>query len=133
MRGATGDPTASIARPRRHRRDGGPGTDGAFALPAIADIVDEPISHSASGARLELAPIGTYETGVFDEGASEIVSYDAGSQWSAAAAPDVAAPPTRGTPPAALADLAFGETWRMWARLTLGAPVSRCLWGCGQR
>ncbi|WP_203416411.1 choice-of-anchor I family protein [Jiangella ureilytica] len=53
---------------------------GAFALPASAGIVDEPISHSAPGAALELAPIGTYETGIFDEGASEIVGYDAGSQ-----------------------------------------------------
>ncbi|MBB5786868.1 choice-of-anchor I family protein [Jiangella mangrovi] len=53
---------------------------GAFALPATAGIVDEPISHSAPDAALALAPIGTYETGIFDEGASEIVHYDAGSK-----------------------------------------------------
>jgi LPXTG-motif cell wall-anchored protein len=53
---------------------------GALALPASAGIVDEPVSHSASDASLELTPIGTYETGIFDEGASEIVSYDAGSK-----------------------------------------------------
>ncbi|WP_198663425.1 choice-of-anchor I family protein [Jiangella endophytica] len=53
---------------------------GAFALPAIAGIVDEPISYSAPGAALELSPIGSYETGIFDESASEIVGYDAGSR-----------------------------------------------------
>lgn len=53
---------------------------GAFALPASAGIVDEPISHSAPDAALELSAIGTYETGIFDQGASEIVDYDAGSK-----------------------------------------------------
>lgn len=53
---------------------------GAFALSAIAGIVDEPISHSAPDAALQLAPIGSYETGIFDEAAAEIVGYDAGSQ-----------------------------------------------------
>jgi hypothetical protein len=34
---------------------------------------------SASGA-LGLTPVGTYATGVFDEGAAEIVAYDPGTQ-----------------------------------------------------
>ncbi|GAA1859041.1 choice-of-anchor I family protein [Microbacterium koreense] len=45
-----------------------------LAAPAAqAGIVDEPIVHSAEDAPLGLSPIGTYETGVFDESAAEIV------------------------------------------------------------
>ncbi|TDD99061.1 choice-of-anchor I family protein [Jiangella asiatica] len=53
---------------------------GAFALPASARIVDEPVGHSAADAGLALTPFGTYETGIVDEGAAEIVSFDAGSR-----------------------------------------------------
>lgn len=35
---------------------------------------------SAQDAELTLTPIGTYETGIFDEGAQEIGAYDAGTQ-----------------------------------------------------
>lgn len=41
---------------------------------AHAAIVPDPITTSAPGAALSLAPIGTFETGAFDEGASEIVA-----------------------------------------------------------
>lgn len=34
-----------------------------------------PVRHSAQNAALSLSPVGTYETGIFDQGASEIVSY----------------------------------------------------------
>lgn len=40
---------------------------------AQAAVVPDPITHSADGAALALAPIGTFETGVFDESAAEIV------------------------------------------------------------
>ncbi len=53
---------------------------GALALPASAGIVDEPVVHSAPDAAVALTPFGTYETGIVDEGAAEIVTYDAGSQ-----------------------------------------------------
>ncbi|MCI2958864.1 bifunctional metallophosphatase/5'-nucleotidase [Agromyces atrinae] len=52
----------------------------ALAAPAITvaastTAVAEPIRHSADDARLSLTPIGTYESGVFDESAAEIVAY----------------------------------------------------------
>ncbi|GGH48739.1 choice-of-anchor I family protein [Microbacterium album] len=43
---------------------------------ASAAIVPEPIQHSADAdARLSLTPISTFETGVFDESAAEIVAF----------------------------------------------------------
>ena len=48
--------------------------------PAHAAIVAEPIVHSAPGAALSVTPIGTYETGIFDASAAEIVDYHAGTQ-----------------------------------------------------
>ena len=47
---------------------------------AQAAVVDEPISYSDAAARLELSPIGSFETGAFDESAAEIVTYHAASQ-----------------------------------------------------
>ncbi|MBD3942069.1 choice-of-anchor I family protein [Microbacterium sp. NEAU-LLC] len=43
-------------------------------LAAQAAIVPDPISYSADDAALSLAPIGTFETGAFDQSASEIVA-----------------------------------------------------------
>lgn len=40
---------------------------------ANASLVPAPIEYSADGAALSLSPIGTYDTGVFDESAAEIV------------------------------------------------------------
>jgi 5'-nucleotidase len=40
---------------------------------ASATIVADPITYSADGAALSLSPLGTFETGVFDESAAEIV------------------------------------------------------------
>ncbi|MGO3147557.1 MAG: choice-of-anchor I family protein [Leucobacter sp.] len=40
---------------------------------AQAAIVDAPISYSAEAPAISLAPIGSYETGIFDESAAEIV------------------------------------------------------------
>ncbi|WP_296667529.1 choice-of-anchor I family protein [Demequina sp.] len=51
----------------------------AMAAPANAAIVDDPISSSAPAAKLSLAPLGSYDTGVFDESAAEIVAFHAGS------------------------------------------------------
>lgn len=42
---------------------------------APAAIVADPIINSADDAAISLSPIGTYETGVFDESAAEIVAY----------------------------------------------------------
>ena len=51
-----------------------------YAANAVAQIVPSPISYSAQGAGLELSAIGTYETGIFDKSAAEIVTYHAASQ-----------------------------------------------------
>ncbi|WP_240606122.1 choice-of-anchor I family protein [Planctomonas deserti] len=51
-----------------------------FVAPATADIVSAPVGLSAPDAALELAAIGTYETGIFDESAAEIVTYFAAKQ-----------------------------------------------------
>ena len=53
------------------------------ALPlgaASAGLVDEPVRSLAPGAALRLDPVGTYETGVFDESAAEIVEYYAAAR-----------------------------------------------------
>lgn len=39
----------------------------------MATVVSDPIAYSATDARLSLAPIGSFETGVFDASAAEIV------------------------------------------------------------
>jgi hypothetical protein len=41
---------------------------------ASAAVVPDPITYSAADAALSLSPIGTFETGVFDESAAEIVT-----------------------------------------------------------
>jgi len=43
-------------------------------LAAHAAIVPDPISYSADDAAISLAPVGTFETGAFDQSASEIVA-----------------------------------------------------------
>jgi hypothetical protein len=50
------------------------------AVPAQAGLVPEPVTVSADDAALELAPLGTYETGVFDASAAEIITFHARSQ-----------------------------------------------------
>lgn len=50
-----------------------------FALVVLV-IVAMMLPVAAQDGELILTPIGTYETGIFDEGAQEIGSYDAGSQ-----------------------------------------------------
>ncbi|MCF6377903.1 choice-of-anchor I family protein [Nocardioides KLBMP 9356] len=47
---------------------------------ASAGLVAEPVQYSAPGAALRLDPVGTYETGVFDESAAEIVEHFAAAQ-----------------------------------------------------
>jgi len=47
---------------------------------ATAALVDDPVRASAPGAALSVEPVGTYETGVFDESAAEIVEYHAATQ-----------------------------------------------------
>lgn len=53
---------------------------GLSIAPARAALVDQPIIHSAPGAALSVSPIGSYETGIFDASAAEIVTYHASSQ-----------------------------------------------------
>ncbi|MGO0576019.1 choice-of-anchor I family protein [Ornithinimicrobium panacihumi] len=50
------------------------------ATPAFAGIVAEPVQHTADGAALTLTPVGTHETGIFDESAAEIVTWHAAAQ-----------------------------------------------------
>lgn len=52
-----------------------------LATPAQAAIVAQPISKYAADARItEIKPVGTHETGQFEESAAEIVAYHAGSK-----------------------------------------------------
>lgn len=44
-----------------------------IATAAHAAVVADPIIHSADGAQPSLSPIGSFETGIFDESAAEIV------------------------------------------------------------
>ncbi|MFK5688331.1 choice-of-anchor I family protein [Ornithinimicrobium sp. LYQ92] len=53
---------------------------GLAASPAVAAVVAEPVRHSADDAAFTLDPIGSYETGVFDESAAEIVAWYAAGQ-----------------------------------------------------
>ncbi|KRF07956.1 alkaline phosphatase [Nocardioides sp. Soil777] len=52
----------------------------AMTGPSQAAVVPEPVSVSAAGAALSVTPIGSYETGVFDESAAEIVEHYAPAQ-----------------------------------------------------
>ena len=45
------------------------------ATPAFAGIVAEPVQHTADGAAVTLTPLGSHETGIFDESAAEIVTW----------------------------------------------------------
>ncbi|WP_194239527.1 choice-of-anchor I family protein [Pseudactinotalea terrae] len=54
----------------------------ALAAPGLLDAahaVDAPIVSAADDAAIELAPLGTYRTGVIDQGAAEIVVFHAGT------------------------------------------------------
>ncbi|WP_141567618.1 choice-of-anchor I family protein [Serinicoccus profundi] len=53
---------------------------GLAAAPAMAGVVPEPVRHSAPDAAFTLDPVGTFETGVFDESAAEIVAWYPGGQ-----------------------------------------------------
>ncbi|KNC20186.1 5'-nucleotidase [Arthrobacter sp. RIT-PI-e] len=53
---------------------------GLLALPASAAVVPAPIAYSAADAALDLTPIGSYESGVFDASAAEIVAHHAATQ-----------------------------------------------------
>ena len=55
-------------------------TGFSLVTPAHAALVDAPVTHSAPGAALAVEPIGTYETGIFDQSAAEIVAHHAASQ-----------------------------------------------------
>ena len=48
--------------------------------PAMAATVDEPVGLSAPGAAFSLGVVGSYETGLFDQSAAEIVAYYAKDQ-----------------------------------------------------
>lgn len=53
----------------------------ALVAPSQAALLpDGPVTYSADGAALSLTPVGTYETGVFDASAAEIVAYHARTQ-----------------------------------------------------
>lgn len=45
------------------------------AFAASAEIVSDPVEYSAAGAAISLTPVGSYDTGVFDESAAEIVAH----------------------------------------------------------
>ncbi|MHA7293367.1 choice-of-anchor I family protein [Arthrobacter sp. HLT1-21] len=46
-----------------------------IAAPATANVVADPVRYSADGAAVSLNPIGTYESGIFDASAAEIVAH----------------------------------------------------------
>ncbi|WP_227422313.1 choice-of-anchor I family protein [Pengzhenrongella sicca] len=49
-------------------------------VPASAAVVDDPSERAAADAAFALVPLGSYETGVFDESAAEIVAFHAESK-----------------------------------------------------
>lgn len=55
-------------------------TSLTLAVPANALIVDQPIRDLAPDAAISLTPVGSYDTGQFDESAAEIVTYHAGTE-----------------------------------------------------
>ncbi|PMC71854.1 choice-of-anchor I family protein [Corynebacterium aurimucosum] len=53
----------------------------SLAVPtSSAAIVENVIEHSAAGANLKVTPIGTYESGVYEESAAEIVAFHPASK-----------------------------------------------------
>ena len=52
----------------------------SLALPALAAVVTDPGVASSADASLTVRPIGSYDTGIFDESAAEIVEYYAADQ-----------------------------------------------------
>ncbi|WP_251452345.1 choice-of-anchor I family protein [Microbacterium sp. Marseille-Q6648] len=72
-------PSLPARRPARHWTAVGTVTAAVCAvalapLPATAAIVPSPVTVSADDAALSLSPIGSFETGVFDASAAEIVA-----------------------------------------------------------
>lgn len=55
-------------------------TSLTLAVPANALIVDDPVTDLAPDAGISLTPIGSHDTGQFDESAAEIVTYHAETQ-----------------------------------------------------
>ncbi|MFK5634387.1 choice-of-anchor I family protein [Ornithinimicrobium sp. LYQ103] len=53
---------------------------GLTAAPALAGVVPDPIQHTADDAAFTLEPVGSYETGVFDASAAEIVAWYAAGE-----------------------------------------------------
>ncbi|MGC5585513.1 choice-of-anchor I family protein [Ornithinimicrobium sp. W1665] len=53
---------------------------GLAAAPAVAGVVPEPVRHSAPDSAFTLDPVGSFETGVFDGSAAEIVAWYAAGQ-----------------------------------------------------
>ncbi|MFX0539982.1 choice-of-anchor I family protein [Ornithinimicrobium sp. Y1847] len=45
------------------------------AAPALAGVVEEPVRHAAPDAAVTLNPVGSYETGIFNASAAEIVAW----------------------------------------------------------
>ncbi|MDH6235548.1 choice-of-anchor I family protein [Cryobacterium sp. CG_9.6] len=79
----------AFKRPRHHVRPLVPRTALALGLAlalacglavpaASAAVVDAPISSSSDGAAITMTALGSYDTGVFDESAAEIVTYFGG-------------------------------------------------------
>lgn len=66
---------------------------------ASAAVVPDPIDYSADDAAISLAPIGTYETGAFDQSAAEIVAAYGDRLLSSTLSPDPSASSTTPTPP----------------------------------
>lgn len=52
----------------------------ATALPASASVIATPVNYSAEDAALQLSAVGSYDTGIFDESAAEIVQFVPQSQ-----------------------------------------------------
>lgn len=55
-------------------------TSTALVAPAHAVVVDDPVIDSAPDAAISMEPIGSHDTGQFDESAAEIVTYHAETQ-----------------------------------------------------
>lgn len=55
-------------------------TSLSLVAPAHALVVDNPVSDTAPDAAISLIPIGSHDTGQFDESAAEIVAYHPGTE-----------------------------------------------------
>jgi len=56
------------------------GTFAIYQIDGLIEVCEDTVTVAVEDSAINLTPIGTYATGVFDEGATEIIAFDAMSQ-----------------------------------------------------